>query len=178
MEISYTFNIRDKQNPFGWKRPFEIIWCSPPGLPRTMCSQHFSIPTDEWSLPNLSGKRHLVSDRSHKLLKMCFLVFRWSLTVFNCQWMPLGWAWLPPFHSLWSGITHIQPSPGWTVSAIPACPYVGDAPVLQSSLWPCAGLASVSPCLFCAGEPSRGCSASGVAPLGLTRGEGSPPSTF
>jgi len=47
--------------------------------------------------------------------------------------------------------------------------------MLQASLWPCAGLAQVRPCLFCTGEPRNGHRAPEVASLVLSREERPPP---
>mgnify|MGYP001855759008 CR=1 FL=1 len=88
-------------------------------------------------LHHLCGQPVPVLHHLHR--KVVFLMFMWNFRVsawaccsLSCHWAPPRRAWPHPLdcHPLFISIDKIpsEPSPGWTVPGLPACPHKGAAP--------------------------------------------------
>lgn len=115
----------------------------------------------------------------HPHCKKKNLMFKWNFLHFNlfplsllCHWPPLRRAWLSLLHSLPSGV--YIPSCLQARNSLSLCIKCSEALTLTSR--PFTGHAPVCPSLSYTREPRTGPNRSDVSP-GLSRGEGSSPST-
>lgn len=63
---------------------------------------------------------------------------------------------LPRYLYTWRRSLWAFSSPGWTLTALSACPHVTDVPVTSSPSYFPRGLTPVYPCLSCMRQPSTG----------------------